>query len=353
MEICMTEKENRTVIEALDARIAEFTAARNERAVSSDSLVEPGNAAPAETAAEPKAAETTTEAELSPVFKELAMPTLPVLERANRAQLQMQSPNRLYFYWSVKEDPFHTLKKAFGPDAGNYMLAAKLVDVDRGVVEVNPIDHEGSLWFDVDAGGEYRVELGFYSPSRPFVRIMFSNSIETPAKRPSRRPSSESEWHVSADRFADVLNVSGFRQDAFDVALTGDDHEAADAAAYAAFAKMTGQNPNVADLSGEDMRYALFAIAAGVELEQLRYRIGPRLFAVLERRASFLTTGSAKEAILEQFGPTGDEIVEEIAEEEYGSAVFGASLINFPKRFKRTRSIGGFEPISSFDLGSR
>lgn len=348
----MTENDDRSLIDALDARIAEFTAAQNKSAATSDSLVEPAKvpaASETKTAEKPEKAE----AELSPVFKELAMPKLPVLERTNRAQLQMQSPERLYFYWSMKDDPFRTLNNVFGAESGNYVLVAKLVDVSGGVVEINPIDHEGSRWFDVEAGGEYRAEVGFYSPSRPFVRIMFSNSVATPAKRPSRRPSSESEWHVSADKFADVLNVSGFRRDAFDVALAGDDHEAADAATYAAFAKMTGTDEGFFGLDPADIRYGLFALAAGFELDELRYRIGPRLFAELQRRAAYLNRGSAKEAIIEHFGPTGDEIIEEIIEEETGSAVFGASLINFPKGFKRTRKFGDLEPFSSFSLGSR
>src|SRR5687768_12530514 len=46
------------------------------------------------------------EANLSPVFKELREPKLPSLKRENRARLQMQTPNRVYFYWSMKNNPF-------------------------------------------------------------------------------------------------------------------------------------------------------------------------------------------------------------------------------------------------------
>src|SRR5215216_2116455 len=44
--------------------------------------------------------EAETEEEVDPIFAELATPKLPELARENRARLQMQSPNRLYFYWS-------------------------------------------------------------------------------------------------------------------------------------------------------------------------------------------------------------------------------------------------------------
>jgi len=67
--------------------------------------------------------------EMSAVFKELAAPKLPELAKENRARLQMQSPNRLFFYWSIKNNPFQTLKKAFGHDTGSYTLVAKLLDL--------------------------------------------------------------------------------------------------------------------------------------------------------------------------------------------------------------------------------
>src|SRR4051812_11210240 len=61
-------------------------------------------------------AEVEAEKEVDPIFAELATPKLPELQRENRARLQMQSPNRLYFYWSIKNNPFQILQKVF---AGN------------------------------------------------------------------------------------------------------------------------------------------------------------------------------------------------------------------------------------------
>src|SRR6187399_2686887 len=48
----------------------------------------------------------TTLDEMPPAFRELAQPKLPELRHENRARLQMQSPNRLYFYWSIGTNPF-------------------------------------------------------------------------------------------------------------------------------------------------------------------------------------------------------------------------------------------------------
>src|SRR6476661_3823439 len=151
--------------------------------------------------------------ERSPAFIELAEPKLPKLERENRARLAMQTPNRLFFYWSTGENPFQTLSHAIRDQASNYSLVLKLTDLKRGTELIRPIEAEGSWWFDVEADGEYRAEIGFYSPSRPYIRILYSNTVQTPRKSPSRHTADEAEWRVSSDRFAKVLNVSGFKQD--------------------------------------------------------------------------------------------------------------------------------------------
>ena len=57
--------------------------------------------------------------ELSPVMKELASVELPKLEKENRARLQMQSPTKLFFYWSTKGNPFQMLNRSFGGNTGS------------------------------------------------------------------------------------------------------------------------------------------------------------------------------------------------------------------------------------------
>ena len=86
----------------------------------------------------------------NPIFKELSAPKLPELPKENRARLQMQSPNKVYFYWSFRENPFKILNRVFGGQTG-YQLVAKLLNQTSGREEVFPIDAEGSAWFDVDA----------------------------------------------------------------------------------------------------------------------------------------------------------------------------------------------------------
>ncbi len=282
---------------------------------------------------------------LSPASRELAAPKLPRLSKQNRARLQMQSPNRLFFYWSLKNNPFQVLHRAFGNKTGSYTLVARLLNLTRDTEEMHAVDADGSWWFSVDANSNYRAEIGFYAPNRPYVRVVYSNSITTPRKNPSPRPATDAEWRVTADRFARVLDVSGFKQDAYDVALAGDDREASERTARAAFAGFIGKRDQEFDgVDAEDIRYALLALASGYKLEQLRWRINATLFAILQANAERLSGEQAMAALRDHFDVEADEIMEE----ELGPAVYGASLVNFPRRLKKSlRTLPKLQPVSS------
>lgn len=290
-----------------------------------------------------------TDVERSPAFKELALPKLPELEKENRARLQVQSPNRLFFYWSLRTNPFQALNRSLGTETGGYTLALRLVDVDRESEELHAVDAEGSWWFNADADRKYRAEIGLFSPSRPFVRILFSNTVATPRKSPSPRAATSADWTVSSNQFAQVLDVAGFQQDAFDVAIAGDDIAAADNSAHNAFSRFIGEGEfSLAGITSEDIRFAMIALAAGRKLEELRWKIGAALFAILQANADRLEAAKAAAALNEYF----DIDASEFEEEEFGSAVYGASLVHFPKKLK-TRTRSKYSPISSFAIGSR
>jgi hypothetical protein len=290
----------------------------------------------------------TAEVERSAAFMELAEPKLPKLERENRARLSMQTPNRLFFYWSTAANPFQTLRRALHNQASNYSLVLKLTDLKRNAEEIRPIEQEGSWWFDVEANGEYRAEIGFYSPSRPYIRIMYSNTVQTPRKSPSPHTADEAEWRVSSDRFAKILNVAGFTQDAFDVALAGDDAAATDTKTRKAFTGLIGSDAAAAnDILADEIRYALLALAAGTTLESLRFRVGARLFAMLQANFGKLNAENALATVREHFGVEADEVLEE----ETLSAVYGSSSVNFPRTLKR-RFPNKFVAISSHTFKS-
>lgn len=271
------------------------------------------------------------EKEADPIFKELAAPKLPELPKENRARLQMQSPNRIYFYWSLKNNPFQTLQKVFKGQT-SYILVAKLVNQSDSTEKVVPVEAEGNWWFDVDANATYRAEIGFYAPNRPYFRVMFSNPVETPRKTPSPRAATDADFAVSAREFAEVLNVAGYRQDAFEVAMIGDDRDRAEEATRKAFAHFTGVKPEgFSTINAEELRFALLSIASGMALKDLRTHISPALFALLESLLVEPESENAMTALQQHF----DVFTDEIFDEEVGAAVYGASIVNFPKTRKR------------------
>jgi hypothetical protein len=266
----------------------------------------------------------------------------------------MQSPTKLYFYGSVKENPWHQLRGVFGDDLGGYMLALKLKNLSRETEEIHQCEAIGNWWFAAEPDCEYQAEVGFYAVNRPYFRIIYSNTITTPRRTPSARPATESQWTVSATKFAEVLDASGFSRDAFDVALAGDDAHVARDVAHAAFANFIGKNDTHFDgVSGEDIRYAMLAIASGFTLEELRHRVSPTLFAILQANADKLTSSRAQSSLAEHF----DIHEAEWTEEEFSSAVYGASLVHFPKQLKnkrltpKERYSPRYNPVSSHSIG--
>lgn len=294
-------------------------------------VVEPAIAAP-QFVVDEDAAEAELDRESDPVFVELATPKLPQLARENRARLQMQSPNRIFFYWSVKSNPFQVLQKVFGGGANNYQLVVKFVNLNSDREEIRPVDAEGNYWLNVEASSKYRAEIGFYAPNRPYVRVIFSNIVETPRKSPSPRAASDADWAISADKFAQVLDASGFAQDALEVALTGDDAERAVYATEQALGDIVGEPIDLSAVNADEVRSALLALAAGVSLEDLRGQIGEALYLFLREHVARLSAENALAALRNHFEIFEDEILEE---ETIGAAVFGSSLVNFPKNVRR------------------
>lgn len=290
------------------------------------------------------------EVKLSPVFKALADVTLPELKRENRARLQMQSPTRLYFYWSVKENPWQKLKNVFGDALDSYTLVIKLTDLRNDTEEIYRCEAEGNWWFSVEPDGEYQAEIGFYAVNRPYFRIIYSNTITTPRRSPSPRPATESRWTVSANKFAEVLDVAGFTRDAIDVAIAGDNAEIAESTTHQAFSQLVGTGHSLSGLAAEELRYAMMALAAGATLEELRTRVSARVFSILQSTGVDTSKDAARYALGEYFEVDDQEWTEE----EFGSAVFGASLVNFPKTL-RTRKLTPkyaprYNPVSSHSI---
>ncbi len=99
-----------------------------------------------------------------------------------------------------------------------------------------------------------------------------------------------------------------------------------------AFGEFIGDAEKDFDFGAEEIRFALLAIASGYSLDDLRGQISERLFAALNDNKEKVRSENALASLKEHFDIFADEIWEE---EEIGSTVFGASLVNFPKRIKK------------------
>src|SRR5204863_8439723 len=169
-------------------------------------------------------------------------------------------------------------------------------------------------------------------------------TIETPRRSPSPRQATEADWKVPAHKFAEVLEVAGFSQDAFDVAMAGDDHEAAEHVTHTAFKSFIGTNGfDLHGIAAEDIRYSLMALASGLKIEDLRSRVSAALFAILQSNAERIAAANAMNALTEYF----DIDETEFTQHKYGPAVHGASLMNFPRTLTTCRVGQKFAPVSS------
>jgi hypothetical protein len=251
----------------------------------------------------------------SAVFKLLSRPELPELEHDTRARLMMQSPTRLYFYWSVGDRSGQALKRVAGAESGDYRLVLRLVDADAGTEELHAIEAEGSWWFNVKPDTSYRAEIGFYSSSRPFIRILFSNTITTPRKAPSAHSASEARWAVTTREFAEVLDASGFEDSALEAVSDPTNIRER-------FAQQIGTTASaIAALDESEISRALQHLITGQPIEDLKYDLSAELFELLQANLSRLSPGS-----LDEFAA-----VEGLTT----STAAGGSLVNMPRRRRR------------------
>lgn len=270
----------------------------------------------------------------------LGIEALPQLPQINRARLQVQSPNRVFLYWSLAGNPFATLQKAFGNRATNYNLVLKFRNLSHGGEQIFPVGQAGNWWFDAQPNARFQVDLGLFAQNRPFIRLFSSNAVETPRAAPSPRVDTEADWQISRVQFARVLDVSGYTHDALPVVFGFGEDGVFDEMATVAVLNQIASNAPVAPetFDAAEMRVALSALAAGVEYEVLREQLSPALRAyfdsVLEQDKDALRSENvlaALQAVL------GDEFVDEFA--GFGEElqriqlepVFGASAVHFPE----------------------
>ena len=148
----------------------------------------------------------------------------------DEARLLVQSPRRLYLYWRFAREPRELLRAALGPVADRLGPAVRLVDEATGE-EGDSVPSEGNdYWFDVLPGRLLRAEVGFHGEGMPFVRLISSNTVETPAGGVSTVEDETPEFRVAEQEFERVLEATGFGADAWQAERAPHDAHGDDAA---------------------------------------------------------------------------------------------------------------------------
>jgi hypothetical protein len=96
--------------------------------------------------------------------------------------------------------------------AAHYRLMVRLIKVESGEEFLLEASRERAQWFEVYPRHVYRAEVGFHAPGRPFVRLLVSNAVTTPANRASHLSDTEPEFRLEADEFAQVLGGAGYER---------------------------------------------------------------------------------------------------------------------------------------------
>ena len=135
--------------------------------------------------------------------------TLPALAERDDARLLVQSPHTLFLYWSFARDPRAALGRALGASAALYEAGARLVDLEHDTYGDPVAARNRELWFDAQPHRTYRAEIGFFAAGLPFVRVLVSNVVQTPANTVSALTDDALQFHVDAADFQRLLLMSG------------------------------------------------------------------------------------------------------------------------------------------------
>jgi hypothetical protein len=277
-------------------------------------------------------------------FLRLADPQLPELPMDDRARLQLQSPNKLFFYWSSRKNPYANLQRLFGERFRGYDLAVRLINLKDDSVRVMPADISGTTWFDVGSDSSYRAELGFFSQSRPFIRVMYSNTVQTPRPSPSRRLASDADFAVRTVQFADVLTASGFAHENVAQDFAFADKLVADTRAREIAGRITDEKVEskkaLKSIDLAELRWVLVSLAAYIPLEELKLSISAELIAWLEQIEAENPEALRPENIAAELKQTlGEEFVGMVQSGEvetrkrYVHKVFGGSAVEVFETF--------------------
>lgn len=124
-------------------------------------------------------------------------------------QALCQDPFRLFVYWHLKDSPFDRLRRIFPEqEVGNFHTVLKLIDETNNISVFFNAAFTREYWFSVFPDRRYRVELGLHSARYGYIKLLSSQSTQTPRGGPSEQSAPEEEYFIAADDYLQVLRES-------------------------------------------------------------------------------------------------------------------------------------------------
>ncbi|HKS29564.1 MAG TPA: DUF4912 domain-containing protein [Pyrinomonadaceae bacterium] len=264
---------------------------------------------------------------------------LPESYDLDRISLLAQSPRRIYLYWELARDPFEPLQRVFGQRDG-YRLAVRLTDMDSEATTLHEASGTRSQWFDVQPDRAYMAELGLYSPGRPFIRLLASNTRRTPRASVSLHTEQAEQWQVTAEQFSRVLDDAGYVSDALEVALEAADEATNNAATRAITRRLAPASlPPMSEEELAELRGVLTALAFGMPWGNLRPMLSQDLATWFDRfgaDGAQLDPARITEVLHSTLGiemtRSPFEAPPEAARRRAARVIVGASEVNLPSR---------------------
>ena len=121
----------------------------------------------------------------------------------------VQDPFHLFVYWHLKDNPFDRLLRVFPEHTRNsFQTVLKLIDEGARIAVYFDAAFAREYWFDVFPGRAYRIELGLRSPHYGYIKLLSSQTVETPRGTVSDQAAPEPEYKIAPDDYLRVLRES-------------------------------------------------------------------------------------------------------------------------------------------------
>lgn len=121
----------------------------------------------------------------------------------------VQDPFRLFVYWQLKDNPYDRLAKIFPAAPPNsFHTVLKLIDETNSIAVFFDAAFGREYWFSVFPNRRYRVELGLRSERYGYIKLLSSQSVQTPRGGPSDQEAPQEEFRIEADQYLEVLRES-------------------------------------------------------------------------------------------------------------------------------------------------